>query len=208
MFVNHAQFEARVTQYGVQETNCPVFASLIDVMSEELKWGILDLGPARAANLEILSRFRCRLFIEDVHELASTLGGGETADDKAALANWFEQWAPGVSPGSIDIVIAWDIFNYLNAELCKAFIDLLMPLLKPGAYIYFLVYSQKEMSALPVPFKIISDDRLEYQPLTKATRPSPRFNQTDLKKYLPQFNVVKSVLLRNGIQEYLFKRNS
>ena len=206
MWVNHANFDTRVTPFGVQETNCPVFASLMELMSEENKWVILDLGPARAANLDILSRFRCRLFIEDIHELASTLGGGDIADDNAALVNWFEQWAPGVSPGSLDVVIAWDIFNYLRPELCKTFIELLTPLLKPNAFIYLLVYSQREMSALPIAFKIISDDRLEYQPPTNATRPSPRFNQTDLRKYLPQFNVIKSVLLRNGMQEYLFKR--
>jgi hypothetical protein len=44
------------------------------------------------------------------------------------------------------------------------------------------------------------------QPLTGATRPSPRFNQTDIKKHLCGFNIVKSVLLRNGLQEYLLKR--
>jgi len=208
MFVNHANFETRVTPSGIQETNCPVFTSLIELLGEEHKWGIVDLGPARAANLETLSRFRCRLYIEDFHELASSLNKGEVDDDKKLLANWFGQWTPGVRPGSIDVVIAWDIFNYLNAELCKAFIDLLLPLLRPGAYIYMLVYSQREMPALPVPFKIITDDRLEYQPATKATKPSPRFNQTDLKKYLPHFSVVKSVLLRNGIQEYLFRRTT
>jgi hypothetical protein len=207
MLVNHAKFEAGITPFGVQETNCPVLASLIEIMSNERKWVILDLGPARAANLEALSRFRCRLLIEDIHELTSTLGR-EPDDDKAALAKWFEQWAPGVSPGSIDVVIAWDIFNYLTSELCKSFIDTLVPLLKPGAYIYLLVYSQREMSAQPIPFKIISDDRLEYQPLTKATRPSPRFNQTDLKKYFLQFVVVKSVLLRNGMQEYLLRHSA
>jgi hypothetical protein len=205
MFVNHAKFETGITPSGIQETNCPVFASLMDIMSNEHKWVILDLGPARAANLEVLSRLRCRLLIEDIHELISTFRG-DTAEDKAALANWFEQWAQGISPGSIDVVIAWDIFNYLNPELCKAFIDLLAPLLKPGAYVYLLVYSQKDMSAQPIPFKIISDDRLEYQPSTKATRLAPRFNQTDLKKYFSQYNVVKSVLLRNGIQEYLFRQ--
>ena len=204
MLVNHAKFETGATPLEVQETNCPVLASLIDVMDNADKLVILDLGPARAANLEILSKFRCRLLIEDIHELTSTFNE-DTADNKAALLTWFEQWAPGVSPASIDVVIAWDIFNYLNPELCKAFIDLLAPLLKPGAYVYLLVYSQKEMSALPIPFKIISDDRLEYQPPTKATRPSPRFNQTDLKKYFTEFSVVKSVLLRNGMQEYLFR---
>lgn len=205
MLLNQAKFEAAITPYSVQETNCPVFASLMDVMTNEDKWVILDLGPARAANLEVLSRFRCRLLIEDVHELAASLGR-EPAEDKAILVNWFEQWSPSVKLGTVDVVIAWDIFNYLNTELCKTFVDLLMPFLKPSAYIYLLVYSQKEMSAQPIPFKIISDDRLEYQPLTKTTRPSPRFNQTDLQRYFSQFAVIKSVLLRNGMQEYLFRR--
>jgi hypothetical protein len=204
MLVNYAKFETTPTPLGAQETNCPVLASLFDAMDNADKLEILDLGPARAANLEILSRFRCRLLIEDVHELTSSFSE-DTADNKAALVNWFEQWAPGVNPASIDAVIAWDIFNYLSPELCKAFIDLLAPLLKPGAYVYLLVYSQKEMPAQPIPFKIISDDRLEYQPATKATRPSPRFNQTDLKTYFSEFSVVKSVLLRNGMQEYLFR---
>ena len=204
MLVNHANFETGITPSGVQETNCPVFSSLIDLLGDEHKWGILDLGPARAANLEVLSRFRCRLLIEDIHELISKLSS-DTAEAKAELSAWFEQWAQNVSPASIDVVIAWDIFNYLNAELGRCFIDLLEPLLKPKAYIYLLVYSQKEMSALPIPFKIISDDRLEYQAPTKATRPCPRFNQTDIKKFLPQLTVSKSVLLRNGIQEYLLR---
>jgi len=207
MLVNHAKFDPGAAPSGIQETNSPVFASLIEIMGKERKWGILDLGPARSTNLELLSRFRCRLFIEDVHELASALAG-KAAEDKAALLNWFEQWAPGAGNESIDVVIAWDIFNYLDSELCKAFIGRLMPLLKPGAYIYILVYSQKEMPAQPIPFKVVSGDRLEYQPLTPATRPSPRFNQTDLNKRLPQFSVVKSVLLRNGMQEYLFKRTA
>ncbi len=204
MFVNHAKFETGLKSYGVQETNSPVLASLFEVMDNEHKLVILDLGPARAANLEVLSRFRCRLLIEDIHEMTPGLGD-DTADNKAALMHWFNQWAADVNPGSIDVVIAWDIFNYLNPDLCKAFIDLLAPLMKPGAYVYLLVYSQKEMSAQPISFRIISDDRLEYQPPTKATRPSPRFNQTDLKKFFWQFTVIKSVLLRNGMQEYLFR---
>ena len=83
-----------------------------------------------------------------------------------------------------------------------------MPLLSPGAYLYLLVYSQKEMPALPMQFKVVSPDKMVCQPLTKAMRPSPRFNQTDLKRHLRDFDVVKSVLLRNGMQEYLLKRKA
>jgi hypothetical protein len=199
-----AKFDLEAVPPGLQETNSPVFASLIDSMGKKAEWVILDLGPARSANLELLSRFRCKLFIEDAHELISSLTGDFVADN-AALLNWLEQWTAGTDNGSIDVVLAWDIFNYLDARLCKTFVDHVIPLLKPGAHLYLLIYSQKEMPALPMQFKALSADKMECKPLTRATRPSPRFNQTDIKKHLREFTISKSVLLRNGMQEYLLR---
>ena len=174
-------------------------------MGKKANLVILDLGPARAANLELLSQFRCRLFIEDAHELIPALTG-DPVSDKIVLQNWLAQWTAGTDNELIDVMLAWDIFNYLDASLCSTFLEHVMPLLKPGAHLYLLVYSQKEMPAQPMQFKIVSTDKMVCQPLTGATRPSPRFNQTDLKKHLRGFSVVKSVLLRNGMQEYLLKR--
>jgi hypothetical protein len=203
--LQYTKFNPEAVPPGLQETNSPVFASLIDTMGKKTNWVILDLGPARSANLELLSRFRCRLFFEDAHELISSFTGDPVADN-TALLNWLHQWTAGTDNASIDVVLAWDIFNYFDARLCKTFIDHVTPLLKPGAHFYLLVYSQKEMPALPMQFKALSADKMECQPLTRATRPSPRFNQTDIKKHLREFSVAKSVLLRNGMQEYLLKR--
>lgn len=205
--LHHTKIETNAVLPGLQETNSPVFASLIEIMGKKPNWDILDLGPALGANLELLSTFRCRLFIEDAHELIARFTGDFEAD-KTVMTNWLEQWTAGSSTESIDVVIAWDIFNYLTPQLCSTFLEHLIPLLRPGAYLYLLVYSQKEMPALPMQFKMVSADKLECQPFIQATRPSPRFNQTDLKKHLQDFAVVKSVLLRNGMQEYLFKRMS
>ena len=202
---HYTKFAPEAVPPGLLETNSPVFASLIDTMGKKADWVILDLGPARAANLELLSRFRCRLFIEDAHELISSFTGDPDADN-SALLKWLEQWTAGTAHGTIDVVLAWDIFNYLDARLCKTLVDHVTPLLKPGAHFYLLVYSQKEMPALPMQFKALSADKMECQPLTHATRPSPRFNQTDIRKQLQEFSVAKSVLLRNGMQEYLLKR--
>lgn len=203
--LHNTKFGPQAVAPGLQETNSPVFASLIETMGKKANLVILDLGPARAANLELLSQFRCRLFIEDAHELIPALTG-DPVSDKIVLQNWLAQWTAGTDNELIDVMLAWDIFNYLDASLCSTFLEHVMPLLKPGAHLYLLVYSQKEMPAQPMQFKIVSTDKMVCQPLTGATRPSPRFNQTDLKKHLRGFSVVKSVLLRNGMQEYLLKR--
>jgi hypothetical protein len=205
VMLHYTKFDSEAVSPGLQETNSPVFATLIDTMGKRANWVILDLGPARSANLELMSRFRCRLFIEDAHELISSFTGDSVADN-AALLNWLEQWTADTDYASIDVVLAWDIFNYLDARLCKTFVDHVTPLLKPGAHFYLLIYSQKVMPALPMQFKALSADKMECKPLTRATRPSPRFNQTDIKKHLQEFSVSKSVLLRNGMQEYLLKR--
>lgn len=206
-FGQQAQFNPNAVTQGLQETNSPVLASLIAMMSKKSNLVVLDLGPARAANLEILSRFHCKLFIEDAHEMIASFCG-DTVADNAILESWLDQWTPAVKPGSIDVVLAWDIFNYLQPALYKTLVDRITPLLNPGAHLYLSVYSQKEMPALPMQFNIVADDRMEFMPVTRATRPSPRFNQADLNKNLRDFMVIKSVLLRNGLQEYLFKRTS
>ena len=198
-------FDSDAVAPGRQETKIPVFASLMDVMGKKANWVILDLGPARAANLELLSRFRCKLFIEDAHELIEGFTGVPAADE-TVLKRWLAQWTAGITAESIDVVLAWDIFNYLKPALCRIFLDHVTPLLRADAYLYLLVYSQREMPALPMHFKAVAADKMEYQPLTGGTRPSPRYNQTELMKLLRNFSVTKSVLLRNGMQEYLLKR--
>lgn len=207
MLLHHTVFDHKTIPPGLQETNSPVFASLIEIMGKKCNWVILDLGPAQSANLALLSQFRCKLFIEDAHELIEGFSGDPAADE-AVLEAWAEQWTVGPETTSIDVVLAWDMFNYLDAGLCQRFMDHLTPLLKRDAYLYLLSYSQQEMPALPMQFKALAADKMECRPPSHTTRPSPRLNQTDVRKRLREFSVIKSVLLRNGIQEYLMKRTT
>lgn len=205
MLLRNTGFGPEAVAHGRQETNSPVFASLIEVMGKKANQVVIDLGPARAANLELLSQFSCKLFIEDAHELVEGLTDDPELDE-TVLKGWLGQWTGDIGRGAVDVMLAWDVFNYFTPVLGRTFIDNVTPLLKPGGYLYLLVYSQREMPALPMEFKAIAADKIVCRSLTRETRPSPRFNQTELMKRLRNFSVVKSVLLRNGLQEYLLKR--
>jgi len=59
------------------------------------------------------------------------------------------------------------------------------------------------MPSQPIRFRIVDTDTLSYTIDSSLERPSPLFKEPDLKRWLPDFEVETSFLLRNGFQEYV-----
>lgn len=202
---NQAKFSGDALSTGNQEMNCPAFSSMLTLMNDNLKWTILDLGPARSSNLSNLANFRCKIFIEDSQELLRSFTSDALANE-ALLKNWLVSLPEYIKPASVDLVLAWDVPNYLDDALNNLFLSHINPLLSPTAYLHCLTYSQHEMPAQPTQFTVLSNETMKCSPTTQIKRPSPRFTQRDIIKRLPDFIVVKSFLLRNGVQEFLLRK--
>lgn len=202
---NQAKFNSKATPSIAQEMTCPAFSSLLEIMNGDHKWTILDLGPARSSNLENLANFRCKIFIEDTQALLRNFTGDEITNEEL-LAGWLRNLSKYIKPASVDVILAWDVLNYLDGNLLALFLKHITPLLTPTAYIHCLIYSQHEMPSQPTQFAVIADGKMKYRAITDATRPSPGFTQKDITQRLVDFNIMKSFLLRNGIQEYLLRR--
>jgi hypothetical protein len=52
----------------------------------------------------------------------------------------------------------------------------------------------------------VDDQTLRWEPSTAAMRPAPRFPPALVERLTQGFVVVQSVLMRQGVQEYLFER--
>jgi hypothetical protein len=153
--------------------------------------------------VEFLSRFSCRLQIADLPEaLASEkLRPLLTADPAAA----FRRVLP-VARQPFDVVLAWDVLNYLTREQLGCLGAHLGSLCRPGALVLAFVSTTKEMSSVPLVFKIVDDQTLLLRQQTIAVRPSPRFLPAEVGRLFSGFAVVQSVVMRHGVQEYLFVR--
>jgi hypothetical protein len=79
-------------------------------------------------------------------------------------------------------------------------------LCRPGALMFALISTQKEMSGLPRVFKIVDEQTLLLQPQTTAVQPSPRFPPAEVERLMSGFSVVQSVVMRHGVREYLLVR--
>jgi hypothetical protein len=78
---------------------------------------------------------------------------------------------------------------------------------RPGALIFALMWSQKQIPAQPIRFRIQEKGHLVYERRTELERPGPRYVPAEISGLLKGFRVDRSFLLRHGIQEYLFVRD-
>jgi hypothetical protein len=181
----------------------PTLKALVSRLSSESSYQILDLGAASGANVEFFSRFSGRLQIADLpdalasEELRSLL----LADPAAA----FRRVLP-VAREPFDVVLVWDLFNYLSREQLGCLAAHLGRLCRSGALMLAFISTTREMSSVPMVFKIVDEQTVLVQPQTGALRPSPRFPPAEVERLTSGFVVVQSVLMRHGIQEYLLLR--
>jgi hypothetical protein len=181
----------------------PTFRKLVSRLGNDAAHHILDLQSAIGANVEFFSRFSCRLQIVD---LLTTIAAGDvqplvSADPGAA----FRRVLP--SPAEpYDVVLAWEVLNYLNRDQFRCLVEHLGGLCRPGALMLVFIATTKEIPARPPLFKIVDDQTLRWEPATAAMRPAPRFPPALVERLTQGFVVVHSVLMRQGVQEYLFER--
>ena len=181
----------------------PTLQALVSRLSSEGAYHILDLGVASGANVKFFSRFSCRLQIADLPEVLTSekLRPLLTADPAAA----FRRILQGARQ-SFDVVLAWDVLNYLTREQFRCLATHVGSLCRPGALMLAFVSTTKEMPSVPMVFKIVDDQTLLLRQQTTAVRPSPRFPPAEVGRLMSGFAVVQSVVMRHGVQEYLFVR--
>lgn len=180
-------------------------AGLLAELPEESRLSVLDLGPAVGANLDFLSaRFRCRLQVAD---LWASAGTHRLADPEADPAKLFEELLPLAGGPQIDLVLAWDLLNYLRREQIEALAEHLAPACRPGGRLFAMVLTGREIPRRPLTYELRDGGDLVYRGAGGPTRPGPRYRPAEVDALTPGFTVDRSYLLRHGVQEYLLARS-
>ncbi|MEQ1801454.1 MAG: hypothetical protein ABL989_06000 [Gammaproteobacteria bacterium] len=183
--------------------SAPLFRRLVESLSAERRSVVLDLGPVRSETVALLTPFRCRL---DIADLAEGLESLDQEPDPALLRERVEALLPPPRKEPIDIVLCWDLLNYLQRPAIAALMTSLSARMRPGAFAHLLiVYSGTTMPARPSRFAPLPDGRLVESLTTDARRNAPRYSPEDLGKVMRGLRSESATLLRNGMQEFLFR---
>ena len=171
-------------------------------LRHEKKCHIWDLGPALGANVDFFSQFSCKIYIEDLYHTLSSFDYF-SPEDGFTYQTVFDYLLPYTQNTRFDIIMSWDIFNYLERDEFKSLISHLGNFCNKGTLLFSLISTLKHIPEKPTTFRIQDQASLQYQAGSTVLRPCPGYQQTDLNHLMPHFRVCNSFLLRNGFKEYL-----
>lgn len=192
---------------GAELTNSPLLVTLIDRLATLGRCQVLDLGPAVGANVAYFGELHCRLHIADSAVALSALNQRLTdeAESTPALDVELQRLLPLALDTPLDAVLMWDVPNYLGKPLFRALMAHLAPWVTGDTWLHGYLWSRREMPAQPGRYRITAEGRLAVTAGSIDKRACPAYTQPDLRALMPQFTVARSMLLQNGVQEYLFR---
>ena len=183
--------------------SAPLFHSLVKRLQSGARFVVLDLGTVHSATIRELGKFRCRL---EFVELADGLDSLNGEIDPRRIRQQADALLPPRRPEPTDIVLCWDLINYLNQPALTAVMECIALRCKRGALAHGLVYySAKSMPQRPSTFIPVDDQHIIQHLNPGLERPAPRYSPEDLARCMPRYSVERGRLLRNGMQEFLFK---
>lgn len=113
----------------------------------------------------------------------------------------------GPSPERFDMLLAWDWPNYLDADGLRRFGTRLARHSRPGALLHALIhYRAERMAPAPRNYRLTADCDLRVREPEQTAIPAPRHSPKALEKAMPHWQVDRTLLLNNGMQEFVLRR--
>lgn len=162
---------------------------------------VLDLGPAQGGNVTFFASRGCKLFIADLR--GSVFSTPPPSVRKEALLLALDRDLPGDE--CFDLILVWDLLNYLSDIEIKLLSERLQTISRENTMLFALISIRKEIPDRPGQYQIVDSERIHYVMGSQFQRPSPQHKEPGLARLLPGFKVSSTYLLRNGMQEYLFR---
>ena len=164
---------------------------------------LLDFGPVIGSNVEVFGeRLGCKLFIEDLLADVDRHTRGGTLDTfPEALGKRFRH-----ADGSVDGILCWDIFDYLDKKAAPALAAQIVRMLKPGGIVMGFFCSLPVDHAPLTKFEIVDDKSLRHRPHAGSAGPKRVLQNRDIIRMFEGLVVSDSFLLKSNTREMLLRR--
>jgi hypothetical protein len=164
---------------------------------------IVDLGPAIGANVSFLgSHLGCKLYPENLYaHFDQPFARADGDGIEALLAGKLRQ-----EPGSVDGILAWDLFDYAGRREGAALAARLASLLRPGGLMLALFTTTPRHEPVSRRYIIVDTDHLRHRPAPGARWPRRVWPLHDLEALLAPLEVSQSHLLMHQQREMLLRK--
>jgi len=179
----------------------PGLRSLCQRFQDMTTLDLLELGPARGCNIEFWSRFSNSIFVAD---LRASLPLPPLEEELEYPESEWHRILDLPAGRYFDIILAWDLMNYIEAAALPGFINHLNRYCKQGTILFTMLIDQPQMPEDSCVFRIIDEENLGYETSGSSLRSCPRLQPRVLENTMQGFRTSDRYRLRHGIIEYLF----
>jgi hypothetical protein len=186
----------------------PVFPSkafprFLSALAQQPSPMLLDFGPVIGSNVEFFGeRLGCKLFIEDLFaDIDRHARSGTLEELPATLEKRFRH-----DDGSVDAVVCWDCFDFLDKAASQALAKQIVRMLKSGGTAMgFFCTSGVERSSF-VKYEIVDETSFRHRPHPGVGGPRRALQNRDIIRMFEGLVVSDSFLLKNNTREMLLRR--
>jgi hypothetical protein len=180
-----------------------VLPRFLNALAQHATPVILDLGPVVGANVAFFGdRLSCKIYVEDLFaEVETHARRSDRAEVPLALAERLTQ-----PPGSVDGILCWDVFDYVDKPTAQALALRLSGMLRPGGALYAFFGTTAVDLSHYTRFVLDAEDTLR-QRVYPATAVRRQVLVTrDINRMFEGLVVAESVLLKSSTRETLFRK--
>lgn len=164
---------------------------------------LLDLGPVVGSNLTFFGeQLGCKIFIEDLfRDLDEHAQQGRLAALPTFLSRRFPQ-----ADASVDGILCWDLFDYLDRGAAQALGRELTRLLNADGVLLGFFTTVAAQDARYTKFVISDEMNLRQRPYPAARSKQHVLLNRDIIKLFEGLRVSESFLLKTNVREILFRK--
>jgi hypothetical protein len=179
------------------------FLSSLNARSQPL---LLDLGPVVGTNVTFFGEeLGCKILVENLFkDIDRHIAEGKIEELPVFFSQRFAQ-----EEASVDGILCWDIFDYLDWKSAQALAKQLVRILRPdGALLAQFSTSEPPAGTVPAYTKYIVIDRqtLPYRPYAAARGKQRPLVNRDIQRMFEPIRITEQFLLKNNLREVLFRK--
>jgi hypothetical protein len=164
---------------------------------------IIDLGPVVGSNVTFFGeQLGCRIRVEDVVADIDRHVKSETTDQLPAFfESRFKQ-----EPETVDGILCWDVFDYLDRAAAQSLANAVTRLLRPDGSLLAFFGTSEARGNVYTKYVVVDETNLRYR-----TYPATRGRQRallnrDIIRLFEGLRVTDSFLMKTNMRELLFRK--
>jgi len=169
---------------------------------------LVDLGPVVGQNVTFFGEtLGCKIAVEDIaKDVDRHAREGTLAALPAFFATRFSQDA-----GSVDGILCWDVFDYLDKKTAPALAAQLVRMLRPGGVLLAFFGTHEPKPGAVVGFNrylVVDQTKLQCRPYEGALAKQRPLQNRDIQRMFEPLRTTEQFLLKTNVREVLLRKPS